>query len=57
MCLKTAGRVGNSIDPDQMKHSAASTQGLNYVLGPAYPNNNDNYGSSVFLAFSEHYVK
>ena len=28
--------VADSVDPDQMLHSAASDQGLDFVLGPVY---------------------
>ena len=32
ICLKTAGCVANSVDPDQMPHFAASDQGLHCLL-------------------------
>ena len=34
---KTAGRVANSIDPDQMLHSAASDLGLHVCKGLSVP--------------------
>ena len=38
MFLKTAGSVANSVDPDQMLHSAASDLGLHSLLRPVIPN-------------------
>ena len=35
---KVAGWVANSVDPDQMLHSAASDLGLHYLLKPAFLN-------------------
>ena len=37
MSLQTARGVENSVDPDQTPHSAASDQGLHYLLMPVYP--------------------
>ena len=37
MCLKTAGWVANSVDPDQMPQNVASDLGLYCLLGHAVP--------------------
>ena len=34
LCLKTAGQVANSVDPDQMPQNAASGQGPHCLLRP-----------------------
>ena len=39
VCLKSAGQVANSTDPDQMLHSAASDLGLHCLLRLACLNN------------------
>ena len=44
MCLKIAGLVANSIDPDEMPHSAASHLGLHCLLRPVCPNTHCKYG-------------
>ena len=38
MCVKTAGGVANSVDPDQMPHFAASDLGQHCLLRPVCPN-------------------
>ena len=38
LCLKIAGRVANSVDPDETPRSAASHLGLHCLLRPACPN-------------------
>ena len=38
MCLKSAGCVANSVDPDQMLQHAASDLGLHCLLMPVCPN-------------------
>ena len=44
LCLKIAGRVANSVDPDEMPHSAASHLGLYCLLRPVCPNICGKYG-------------
>ena len=44
MCVKTAGQVASSVDPDQMLCSVASDFGLHCLLRPACPNIKDDYG-------------
>ena len=44
LCLKIAGLVANSVDLDEMPHSAASHQGLHCLLRPVCPNIYGNYG-------------
>ena len=46
MYLKTARWVANSVDPDQMLHSAASDLDLHYLLRAICPN------TSVFILYS-----
>ena len=41
--LNIAGYVANSVDPDQMLHSAASDQGLYCLLMPIYPSASSYY--------------
>ena len=43
LCLKIAGWVANSVDPDEMPHSAASHQGLHCLLRPVCPNTYGKY--------------
>ena len=38
LCLKTAVQVANSVDSDQMLHSAASDQGLHCLIKFVCPN-------------------
>ena len=45
LCLKIAGLVANSVDPDEMLHSAASHLGLHCLLRPVSPNTYGKYGS------------
>ena len=45
LCLKIAGWVANSIDPDETPHSAASHLGLYCLLRPVCPNTYGKYGS------------
>ena len=45
LCLKIAGRVANSVDPDETPHSAASHLGLNCLHRPVCPNTYGKYGS------------
>ena len=47
LCLKIAGWVANSVDPDEMLHSAASHLGLHCLLRPLCPNTAGKYGNSV----------
>ena len=44
LCLKIAGWVTNSVDPDETPHSAASYLGLNCLLRPDCPNTYGKYG-------------
>ena len=45
MCLKFAGWVANSVDPDEMLHSAASHLGLHFLLRPVCPDTYGKYGT------------
>ena len=45
LCLKIAGWVANSVDSDEMLHSAASHLSLYCLLRPACPNTYDKYGT------------
>ena len=49
LCLKIAGRVANSVDPDEMPHSAASHLGLHCLLRPFCPNAYGKCGTDIFL--------
>ena len=44
LCLKIAGRVANSVDPDETPRSAASHLGLYCLLRPICPNIYGKYG-------------
>ena len=44
LCLKIAGWVANSLDPDETPHSAASHLGLYCLLRPVCPNIYGKYG-------------
>ena len=44
LCLKIAGWVANSVDPDETPRSAASHLGLNCLLRPVCPNTYGKYG-------------
>ena len=46
LCLKTAGRVANRVDPDETPRSAASHLGLLCLLRPICPNTYCKYGTS-----------
>ena len=46
LCLKIAGWVANSVDPDETPHSAESHLGLNCLLRPVCPNTYGKYGTS-----------
>ena len=46
LCLKIAGWVANSVDPDVMPYSAASHLGLHHLLRPVCPNTNGKYGKT-----------
>ena len=45
LCLKIAGWVANSVDPDETPRSAASHLGLNWLLRPVCPNTYGKYGT------------
>ena len=49
LCLKTAGWVANSVDPDETPRSAASHLGLYCLLRPVCPNTYGKYGMSLFV--------
>ena len=55
LCLKIAGWVANSVDPDETPHSAASHLGLYCLLRPVCPNIYGKYGiystRTLFLFF------
>ena len=48
LCLKIAGWVSNSVDPDEMPRSAASYLGLNCLLRPVCPNTYGKYGRQKY---------
>ena len=48
LCLKIAGWVANSVDPDETPRSAASHLGLNCLLRPVCPNIYGKYGIYFF---------
>ena len=45
LCLKIAGWVANSVDPDETPHSVASHLGLYCLLMPVCPNTYGKYGN------------
>ena len=45
LCLKIAGWVANSVDPDETPQNAASHLGLNCLLRPVCPNTYGKYGN------------
>ena len=47
MCLKIAGCVANSVDPDETPRSAASHLGLYCLLRPVCPNTYGKYGNTT----------
>ena len=49
LCLKIAGWVANSVDPDETPHSAASHLGLNCLLRPVCLNTYGKYGNVLFF--------
>ena len=53
LCLKIAGWVANSVDPDEMPHSAASHLGLNCLLRPVCLNTYGKYSNYIFLICCE----
>ena len=50
LCLKIAGWVANSVDPDETPRSAASHLGLYCLLRPVCPNTYGKYGILKFYA-------
>ena len=48
LCLKIAGWVANSVDPDETPRSAASHLGLYCLLRSVCPNTYGKYGSDYF---------
>ena len=50
LCLKIAGWVANSVDPDETPRSAASHLGLYCLLRPVCPNTYGKY-DTIFLAY------
>ena len=46
LCLKIAGWLANSVDPDETPHSVASHLGLLCLLRPVCPNTYGKYSSS-----------
>ena len=53
LCLKIAGWVANSVDPDETPRSAASHLGLYCLLKPVCPNTYGKYG----MHFHEEMIK
>ena len=52
LCLKIAGWVANSVDPDETQRSAASHLGLYWMLRHVCPNTYGKYGmSQLFTCF------
>ena len=52
LCLKIAGWVANSVDPDETPRSAASHLGLYCLLRPVCPNTYGKYGNAIIGAAS-----
>ena len=52
LCLKIAGWVANSVDPDETPRSAASHLGLYCLLRSVCPNTYGKYGSRDILHVS-----
>ena len=48
LCLKIAGLVANSVDPDETPHSAASHLGLYCLLRHVCPNIYGKYGKTGY---------
>ena len=54
LCLKIAGWVANSVDPDETPRSVASHLGLNCLLRHVCPNTYGKYGISIcFLKYNQ----
>ena len=51
LCLKIAGWVANSVDPDETPRSAASHLGQNCLLRPVCPNTYGKYGTHSSLSW------
>ena len=49
LCLKIAGWVANSVDPDVTPRSAVSHLGLYFMLRPVCPNTYGKYGNPSFV--------
>ena len=49
LCLKIAGWVANSVDPDETPSSTASHLGLNCLLRPVCPNTYGKYGKKDII--------
>ena len=48
LCLKIAGWVANSVDPDETPRSAASHLGLHCLLRPVFLNTYIKYGINSY---------
>ena len=48
LCLKTAGCMAHSVDPDETPHSVTSHLGLHCLLRPVCLNTYDKYGNLIF---------
>ena len=53
LCLKIAGWMANSVDPDEMPRSAASHLGLYFLLRPVCPNIYGKYGMIILSIHHE----
>ena len=53
LCLKIAGWVANSVNPDETPHSVASHLGLYCLLRPVCPNIYGKYGIHFFTSLDE----
>ena len=52
LCLKIAGWVANSVDPEEITHFAASHLGLHCLLRPVCLNTYDKYGTIIILSIT-----
>ena len=51
MVPQTAGRVANSVSPDQVPRSAASDLYLQCLPRPACPKTKDEYGNNMYFSY------
>ena len=56
MCLKTAELVANSVDPDQILHSAASDQGLHCLLRTVCTNTSQKHAYMILTPLNPTFI-